>query len=372
MNAAGMRQGPIAAWEAEGTTCSYTFNPGMLPPGAQSLGESESVVSHTIPRISEGAAAHLARLIQIIWTENCFEEMRNTASNDNPQAPDIDMCDGNVNTSEGTAMSVDREEERAQPNARTPTGIYDGEPEANATPPDTNVMAVGNATHSPTHNDEEAQASGDNLRPELHTDDSVPCTQDISSLHEDCRSTDENRGDSHVTIGNSGKQPDHDNTQRTLTNTNGGDHVPGNEVISPTIPFTHPDLQSTDGDGTTSSTNVIGHHPYNEEVLDPRSNPDRTEQGNVPLNGASDANCASDANRQNQSGAFDTRIDTRGTHCTEQGNVSVDGAPDANGASDANGQNQNGAPDARVDVPRDRGLGSFDSNFEKKKQSPRY
>ena len=49
-NAAGMRQRPIASWEAEGTTCDYTFNPGTLPPGAQSLGEHESVVSHNQPK----------------------------------------------------------------------------------------------------------------------------------------------------------------------------------------------------------------------------------------------------------------------------------------------------------------------------------
>ena len=69
MNAAGVRQRPIASWEAEGTTCGYTFNPGALPPGAQSLGENERVVSHTNPRVSQVATTHLDRLVQIRWTE---------------------------------------------------------------------------------------------------------------------------------------------------------------------------------------------------------------------------------------------------------------------------------------------------------------
>ena len=130
MNAAGMRQGPISAWDAEGTTCNYTFNPGTLPPGAQSLGENESVVTHTSPRISEDAAEHLERLVQIIWTENSTEEVRNAIDEVNTQAQDIDMCDGeqaqinptideNADTAnEGTAMAVDREGEHEQQKVR--------------------------------------------------------------------------------------------------------------------------------------------------------------------------------------------------------------------------------------------------------------
>ena len=253
MNAAGMRQRPIAAWEAEGTTCSYTFNPGTLPPGAQSLGESESVVSHTSPRISEGAAAHLARLFQIIWTENCTEEARSTTSDDNLSAPDIDMRDRSDNTSEGTAMSVDRDGEHAQPNARESAGMHSGEQGGAVTPPDTNVRPIGNATHSPSHSGGEAQASEDNNRPEPHPDDSVPRTQDNNFLCEDCHSAGGSQGNNHATSGTSGGQ-DHDDTQRTMANTTEGEHLCGDEVISPTIPFTHPDLQSTDGDVSANQT----------------------------------------------------------------------------------------------------------------------
>ena len=77
MNAAGMRQRPIASWEAEGTTCDFAFDPGTLPPGAKNLGEHESVVSHTKPRVSQVAATHLDRLVQIIWTEGRQEDTRN-------------------------------------------------------------------------------------------------------------------------------------------------------------------------------------------------------------------------------------------------------------------------------------------------------
>ena len=344
MNAAGMRQRPIAAWEAEGTTCGYTFNPGTLFPGAQSLGENESVVSHTNPRVSEDATAHLARLVQITWTENCSEETRSTANDDNPQASDVDMRVGNDNISQGAAMSCDREEEQTQTNARVAAGVLDGGQGVEATPLDTSVTSAGNVTHSPSHNDEETQASEDNFRPVPQSDDNIPCTQDSISLQEDRHNTGESRIDSHAANGNSWGQPEHDNTQCTSTNTTGGDHVFRNEVISPTVPFTPPDIQSTDRDCTTSNTNVTGHCPRNEEVSGQRSNPDSTEQGNAPLSGASDAS------RQNQIRSSGTGLDARGTQGTKQGSVSVNGGSDANGAPDANGQNRSGASDAKIDV----------------------
>ena len=139
MNAAGMRQRFLSAWGAEGTTCNYTFNPATLPPGAQSLGENESVVSHTSPRISEDAAAHLERLVQTIWTENSTEEVRNAIDEVNTQAQDIDMCDGEQtqinptidenadSSSEGTAMAADREGEHEEQSPRELSGTNGGE-----------------------------------------------------------------------------------------------------------------------------------------------------------------------------------------------------------------------------------------------------
>ena len=104
----------------------------------------------------------------------------------------------------------------------------------------------------------------------------------------------------------------------TSTNTPCGDHMFRNEVISPTVPFTHPDIQSTDQDCITNSTHATGHYPHNEEVPGQRSNPDCTEQENVSLNGAVDASGASDAIGQNQIYAPDTGVDARDTHDTEE------------------------------------------------------
>ena len=150
INAAGMRERPISAWEVEGTTCNYTFNPGTLPPGAQSLGENESVVSYN-PRMSEDAAAHLEGLVQVIWTENSNEEVRNTIDEVNMQAPDIDMCDGeqaqtNADTaSEGTAMAADREEEHDQQIPREPSGINGEERGTASQSPDNSNDVIANS-----------------------------------------------------------------------------------------------------------------------------------------------------------------------------------------------------------------------------------
>ena len=82
MNAAGMRQRPIATWEQGDTTGEYVFDPGTLPPGAQSLGERESIVSHTNPRVPRAAGTLLDRLVQVIWDEPTQEELGNQARGD--------------------------------------------------------------------------------------------------------------------------------------------------------------------------------------------------------------------------------------------------------------------------------------------------
>ena len=76
MNAAGIRQRPLTTWTSPNSTAApggapreYEFPPGTLPPGAQSTGENESVVSQTNARLSSEANTHLNRLIQSIWTE---------------------------------------------------------------------------------------------------------------------------------------------------------------------------------------------------------------------------------------------------------------------------------------------------------------
>ena len=100
--------------------------------------------------------------------------MRSAESNDAPQASDIDMRIDNDNTSEGTAMSVDRGEERAQANTRVAAGALVGEPEGETTPPDTGASLVGNEAHRPTHNEEGTQANGDNLRTGSLSDGNIP------------------------------------------------------------------------------------------------------------------------------------------------------------------------------------------------------
>ena len=135
MNAAGMRQRPIATWEQEETTCEYAFDPGTLPPGAQSLGEHESVVSHTNPRVSRAVFTHLDRLIQAIWTEPCQEDVRNGGNSDDPHADDTGMQVDNDNASERTAMSVDRVPEEVQANTHVTAGATGEEQESGRTHP---------------------------------------------------------------------------------------------------------------------------------------------------------------------------------------------------------------------------------------------
>ena len=123
MNAAGMRQRPIATWEQGGTTCAYAFDPGTLPPGAQSLGEHESVVSHTNPRVSRAAVTLLDRLVQAIWTEPSQEDPRNQGSSDEPHTDDADMQVDNEDGSERTAMAMDRAPEEVPANTPATTGV---------------------------------------------------------------------------------------------------------------------------------------------------------------------------------------------------------------------------------------------------------
>ena len=215
MNAAGMRQRPIASWEAEGTTCDYTFNPGTLPQVHRASARTKAWSrTPTQEPLRSQLAMHLDRLVQITWAESRLEDTRSAESNDDPQASDIDIRAGNDNASEGTAMSVDREEERAQASAGVAAGALVGEQEGEATPPDTGASLVGNATRRPTHNDEETQANGDNLRPESLSDGNIPCTQGNKSLHEDRHNTNECRIDRHPTNGDDERQPGHDNTKR--------------------------------------------------------------------------------------------------------------------------------------------------------------
>ena len=123
MNAAGMRQRPIATWEQGGTTRAYAFDPGTLPPGAQSLGEQESVVSHTNPRVSRAANTLLDRLVQAIWTEPLQEDPRDQGSGDEPHTDDADMQVDNEGGSEITATTTDRAPEEDPANTPATTGV---------------------------------------------------------------------------------------------------------------------------------------------------------------------------------------------------------------------------------------------------------
>ena len=108
MNAAGIRQRPLSAWIAAGTRCDYNFAPGTLPPGAQSTGENESVVSHTNTRLSGEAARYLDRLIQIIWTEGEVDQTTTNDSSTCPGAQDTEMDEPNAlphrSSTHGTAV----------------------------------------------------------------------------------------------------------------------------------------------------------------------------------------------------------------------------------------------------------------------------
>ena len=207
-------------------------------------------------------------------------------------------------------------------------------------------------------------------------------------MHGGHHSTNECRIDGRPTSGNDERQHGHDSTKNASTTTTNGDHLFRSEDISPTVPFTHPDIQSTNCDGTTNSANATGHYPHSYEAPGQRSDPDYTEEGNFPLNGTLDADCtfgngqrrisASDtgsdsrdnnaeqgtdpvdgapdangaygANEGNPNGASDARVGIRGTHCGDQGTVSTNTNADTNGAPDANRRNQIGASDARVDA----------------------
>ena len=87
--------------------CEYAFDPGTLPPGAQSLGEHESIVSHTRPRVPRAAGTLLDRLVQVIWTEPPQEEPENQASGDEPLPDDADMQVDTEEGSEATGMAMD-------------------------------------------------------------------------------------------------------------------------------------------------------------------------------------------------------------------------------------------------------------------------
>ena len=87
----GHDPGPIATWIQGDTTHVYAFDPGTLPPGAQSLGEQESIVSHTNPRVSHAAGTTLNRLVQLIWTELTQEEPSQHARGGEPPLCDNDM-----------------------------------------------------------------------------------------------------------------------------------------------------------------------------------------------------------------------------------------------------------------------------------------
>ena len=255
MNAAGMRQRPIATWEQGGTTCAYAFDPGTLPPGAQSLGEHEGVVSHTNPRVSRAAVTLLDRLVQAIWTEPFQADPRNQGSSDEPHTGDAAMQVDNEDGSERIAMTIDRAPGEVPANTPASTGVADEGHENGSTYP---PMSQCDA--------EEAQEG------------------------RKCRDTESPLEDGHAeTQASNTVEPDEHwmggtvHAQSAATSV-GVDNSIESEGISPTVPFTHPDVSSTMGEG---GEDALGSTPW----------PDHTEEGNGRLNATEDTNYTADENR---------------------------------------------------------------------------
>ena len=101
----------------------YAFDPGTLPPGAQSLGEQQRIVSHTNPRVPRAAGTLLDRLVQAIWTEPSQEDHRNHGSGDEPHTDDVDMQVDTEGGSETTGMARDRAPEEDPANTPAATGV---------------------------------------------------------------------------------------------------------------------------------------------------------------------------------------------------------------------------------------------------------
>ena len=220
MNAAGMRQRPIATWEHGGATCAYAFDPGTLPPGAESLGEHESVVSHTNPRVSHAAATLLDRLVQAIWTEPLQEDPRGQGGSDEPHTDDAAMQVDNEDGSERTTMTIDRAPEEVQANTPATTGVT-GEGHEN-----------GNTYPSMSQCDAEEAQEGRNCR---NTE------RPLEAGHAETQASNTVEPDEHWMGGTV-----HAQSAATSVDV---DNPFESDGISPTVPFTHPDVSSTMGEG---------------------------------------------------------------------------------------------------------------------------
>ena len=295
-----------------GTTGAYAFDPGTLPPGAQSLGEHESVVSHTNPRVSRAAVTLLDRLVQATWTEPLQEDPRNQGISDDPHTDDADMQVDNDNASERTAMSIDRVPAEVQANTPATTGGAGEEHENGSTHP------------SRSQYDAEEAQEGRNCR---NTE------SPLEDRHAETQASNMVDLDEHWMGGT-------DHAQSAAPSADVGNPFES-EGISPTVPFTHPDVSSTIGEG---GEDALGSTPW----------PDHTEEGNGRLNAAEDTNYTADENRPGHVHAPNTEHTSRLTH-TERGGQPGHDSPDPYAGSSESSRNPTDANKAGTDRPGHRG-----------------
>ena len=111
--------------------------------------------------------------------------------------------------------------------------------------------------------------------------------------------------------------------------------------ISPTAPFTHPDMSSTMGEG---GEDALGSTPW----------PDHTEEGNGRLNAAEDTNYTADENKPGHVHAPNTEHTFRLTH-TERGGQPGHDSPDPYADFSESSRNPADANNAGTDRPGHRG-----------------
>ena len=269
MNAAGMRQRPISTWEQGGASCEYAFELGTLPPGAQSLGENESIVSHTNPRVSRAADTLLDRLAQAIWSEPPQEDPEDQASGDEPPTDHDDM---QVDTEEGTVA--------------TDTAMDSTPPEDPAnTPADAGVAGE--------------EHGGGNAHPAAPQCDAGEA-QDRDNYH--CTQGPTESGYAETQGSNEHSASGTFHTRSTVNSKEVEDPF-ASAGISPTIPFTHPDASPPNGD-------------HGEGAPEAVPGPEHIGERNGQANFAGNPICAGDGSRTGQSCATNM---ARRTHAEQGG-----------------------------------------------------
>ena len=316
MNAAGMRQRPIATWEQEDSRRTQrACTPSTRARCHQARRFSASMKASFRTPI-QGSHEPLARFL-IGWFRpygpNLSKRIREMGGNsDDPHTDDAGMQINNDNASERTAMSIDRVPEEVQANTPATIGVTGEEHENRSTHPFRSQCG-----------DEEAQdgrdcRSTENPLEDRHADTQANNTVD---LHE------------HRMGGN-------DHAQSAAASTKMGNPFES-EGISPTVPFTHPDVSSTIGDG---GEDALGSIPW----------PEHAEEGNGRLDAAEGMNHTADENRTGHIHAPNTNHTSQLTHA-ERGGQSGHDSPDTYVASSESGRKPDVANNAGTNRPGHRG-----------------